>query len=81
MECHNHQIFFPSYGGVVYKTVYTEFSSHPIQIQDSAVQIADLNSKFGTFINGVKVSPQSKHLLRHNDEIRFGQSPITGRFK
>ena len=41
--------------------------------EHDAVQIYDLGSSNGTYINGQKLHPKELRVLRHNDELRLGR--------
>lgn len=38
----------------------------------NGIQITDLDSRNGTFVNGEKVHPFNAHVLRHGDTVRLG---------
>lgn len=38
----------------------------------TGIQITDLDSRNGTFVNGEKVHPYNAHILRHGDTVRLG---------
>ena len=42
--------------------------------ENGAYRLRDCESRFGTFVNGVRTS---EHLLTHGDRIRLGQSDDT----
>jgi len=43
-----------------------------IEVIDKYVYIVDLDSKFGTYLNDIKLSARDRNLLRNNDEIVIG---------
>lgn len=40
--------------------------------EDGCIEIRDLNSTNGTWINGVRLEPNEKAVVRRGDEVRFG---------
>jgi len=44
-----------------------------IEVIDKYVYIVDLDSKFGTYLNDIKLSARERTLLRNNDEIVIGK--------
>ena len=42
--------------------------------EDGCIEIRDLNSTNGTWINGVRLKPNEKAVVRRGDEVRFGSS-------
>jgi len=49
-------------------------------MQDNTVQITDLNSTNGTFLNGKRLIPQRPSILRDGDEIRLGDLRMLAMF-
>lgn len=54
-------------------------SSHhaTLQVAQNRLQVCDLNSTNGTFVNGVKIAPQTPQPLQIGDRVRFGSLEIT----
>ena len=50
-------------------------------MQGSEVTLTDQASKFGTFVDGRRLSANQKVELSANSELKFGQGPTTGSFK
>ncbi|GAB1420169.1 hypothetical protein MASR2M15_02520 [Anaerolineales bacterium] len=48
--------------------------------QDNAIQVHDLGSANGTFINGQKLHPKENRVLRNGDEIRLARLVMKVRF-
>lgn len=44
-----------------------------IRRQERCLELVDLASRNGTFINGKKLDPDQPHLLRNGDEVRLGK--------
>ncbi|RMG86870.1 MAG: FHA domain-containing protein [Chloroflexi bacterium] len=44
--------------------------------ESEAIQIHDLGSSNGTFLNGQRLNPKELRVLRHNDEVRLGRFVI-----
>ena len=44
-----------------------------IEVIDAYIYIIDLDSKFGTYLNGIKLTNKERNLLRNNDEILIGK--------
>jgi hypothetical protein len=47
-----------------------------LRLQSKVLDIRDLGSSNGTFVNGVRLSPHQPHLLRDGDEIGLGKMVI-----
>jgi len=43
-----------------------------IRLEGNVVTLIDLRSKNGTYVNQIKIEPNSAHYLRAGDQIRFG---------
>ena len=52
-----------------------------VYMQASKVTLTDCKSKFGSSVNGKKLSANQKVDLFVNNELKFGQGPMTGTFK
>lgn len=52
-----------------------------IRWQDEALQVVDLGSRNGTYVNGKKVQPHQSLQLRHGDEIRLGKMSLRVYFR
>ncbi|MEG2787917.1 MAG: FHA domain-containing protein [Romboutsia sp.] len=48
-----------------------------IEAIDEYIYITDLDSKFGTYLNGIKLASKERNLLRDNDEISIGKGVET----
>lgn len=44
-----------------------------IEVIDEYIYIIDLESKFGTYLNGIKLNSKERNLLKDNDEISIGK--------
>jgi hypothetical protein len=49
-------------------------------VSNNALQIQDLGSSNGTFLNGERLHPQEQRILRHGDLIRMGRLTLQTRF-
>jgi len=47
-----------------------------IDCSRTGLQITDLDSRNGTFINGEKLHPYNAHILRHSDTVRLGSMSL-----
>ncbi|KAJ3215722.1 hypothetical protein HK099_006240 [Clydaea vesicula] len=65
----------------IHATITTEVISEKDDIFDleklSKVKIMDHGSTLGTFVNGVKISPNEWVYLKEKDDINFGESSLT----
>jgi hypothetical protein len=52
-----------------------------IQWENDELQVVDLGSRNGTYINGKKVQPHQSLKLRHEDEIRLGKMSLKVYFR
>ena len=43
-----------------------------IRLLESGCAIEDLNSRAGTYVNGIRLAPESQHLLKNGDKVSFG---------
>ena len=50
-------------------------------MQGSKVTLTDNGSKFGSFVDGRRLSANQKVELSIGSELKFGQGPTTGTFK
>jgi pSer/pThr/pTyr-binding forkhead associated (FHA) protein len=50
-------------------------------MQGSKVTLTDNGSKFGSFVDGRRLSANEKVELSIGNELKFGQGPTTGTFK
>ena len=63
----NHQSISKDHAIIEFNKAYTAF-------------ISDMHSSNGTFVNGTKISPNTKHKLTQNDIIRFGKDMTCYKF-
>jgi len=47
-----------------------------MELRDQRLEIWDLGSSNGTYLNGIRLDVEKRHQLRDSDEIRFGQMVI-----
>ena len=47
-----------------------------IDCSRNGLQITDLDSRNGTFVNGEKLHPYNAHILRHGDTVRLGSMSL-----
>jgi pSer/pThr/pTyr-binding forkhead associated (FHA) protein len=47
---------------------------------ESALQIVDMDSRNGTYLNGRRLAPDVPHILRDGDHIRLGKLIISLHF-
>ncbi len=47
-----------------------------IDCSRNGLQITDLDSRNGTFVNGEKLHPYNAHILRHSDTVRLGSMSL-----
>lgn len=47
-----------------------------LELVNKRLEIWDLSSSNGTYLNGTKLDPEQRHQLRDGDEVRFGQMVI-----
>ncbi len=47
-----------------------------IDCSRTGLQITDLDSRNGTFVNGEKLHPYNAHILRHSDTVRLGSMSL-----
>lgn len=62
--------------------MYCEFlHASTFDMQVSKVTLTDSGSKFGTSVDGKRLSTNQKVELSVGSELKFGQGPTTGTFK
>jgi hypothetical protein len=49
--------------------------------ESNTIQIADLGSSNGTFVNGQKLHPKEVRILRHGDDLRLARLPMRVRYQ
>jgi pSer/pThr/pTyr-binding forkhead associated (FHA) protein/ribosomal protein L32 len=47
-----------------------------MELRDQRLEIWDLGSSNGTYLNGIRLGADQRHQLRESDEVRFGQMVI-----